>query len=106
MEKTSWGGWRPARFFFSLLFLALLVGSCGEDLKATNEKLQKDVAGLTAENERLKAENTKMRNDLSTLHGQVAELNIKVASLQDQNQSLQKEMDKLKTQVTDRRKKT
>ena len=105
MEKRSLAGVWPVRFFLSFLFVALLVSGCGEDLKAANEKLRKEVAGRSAENDRLKAENSKMRNDLSTLHSQVAELNIQVSSLKDQNQSLQKEMDRLKTQMKGRRKK-
>ena len=104
MGKTGLAGLWPVRFLLLFLFVALLVSSCGEDLKATNEKLRKDVAGLSAENDRLKAENSKMRNDLSALHSQVAELNIQVSSLQDQNQALQKEMDRLKTQTKGRRK--
>jgi cell division protein FtsB len=89
-----------------LFFIGILMAcGCGEDLKAANEKLKKDVADLTAENDRLKAESTKMRGDLSTLHGQVAELNMQVSSLTDQNQTLQREIDTLREQLRGRRKK-
>ena len=58
---------------------ALITAGCGEDLKAANEKLKKDVADLTVDNERLRAESAKMRNDLSALHNQVADLNVQVS---------------------------
>ncbi len=35
--------------FVVLVVIALLAAGCGEDLKATNEKLRKEVADLTAD---------------------------------------------------------
>ncbi len=91
---------------FLFLFLATIAvsGGCGEDLKATNEKLKKDVTDLSAENDRLKVENSKLRNDLSALHSQVAELNIQISSLTDQNQAFRKDIDQLKDRVKGRKK--
>lgn len=92
--------------FIVFMLGAFMIGGCGEDLTAANEKLKKEVAELTAENERLKAENLKMRNDLSALHSQVAELNMQVSSLTDQNQALMKDIDNFKEQLKGRGRKS
>lgn len=104
MDLASLRQFPLQRLLFSCLLLAFVACSCGEDLKAANEKLKKEVADLSADNDRLKAEAIKLRTDLSALHSQVAELNMQLSSLQDQNQLLQKELDLLKGQVKGRRK--
>ncbi len=46
-------------FLFSIfLAVALFAGGCGEDLKATNERLRKEVADLTADNDKLRPKPT------------------------------------------------
>ena len=83
-------------FLAVFLMVGLFAGGCGEDLKATNEKLRKEVADLTLDNDKLKSETNRLRTEVSTVHSQIAELNMKISSLQEENNNLQKEMENLK----------
>ena len=83
-------------FLATFLMVGLFAGGCGEDLKATNEKLRKEVADLTLDNDKLKSETNRLRTEVSTVHSQIAELNMKISSLQEENNNLQKEMETLK----------
>jgi cell division protein FtsB len=81
----------------------ILAAGCGPGLKEENEKLKREIADLTADNDKLKSEGNKLRGDASTLHSQMADLNMQIAKLQTQNQNLQNEIDKLKVQLKGKR---
>ena len=82
----------------------LISAGCGEDLKGANEKLKKDVADLTVDNERLRNRERQNAQRPLRLANQVADLNMQVSSLTDKNQTLQREIDGLKDQLKGRRK--
>jgi cell division protein FtsB len=58
MSKKRIGGISLLAVF---LLVSLLAGGCGEDLKAANEKLKKEAADLTAENDNFTSESIRLR---------------------------------------------
>jgi septal ring factor EnvC (AmiA/AmiB activator) len=88
-----------------LFLCALLMSSgCGWDFRSENDRLKREIAGLTAENDRLEVETKQRQGELAELRTQNADLHVQIVSLQDKNQTLQKEIDTLKEQLWNKRK--
>ncbi len=72
-----------------VLFVALIVAGCGQDLKKENAQLKAQVAALQKENVALKGEGTSLRADAEAMKKQFTELNKEKQGLEDRVKALE-----------------